>query len=357
MANDDDLTRLAIVIERQRRELDALRASADTASVIAMARGALMERTGAAPAEAAAQLADMAAATGLPLPEMAAAVLSRAPLEGAEPSPQPAGQPLRELLAITAADRATEGRELVGALADQVLGSLGAGALAVWLLATDGSLEMLGERGLGGMTASRARMLPPWFDCPPQRVVREGADLWWPMGRPGGDTAVVLAGRWGNDAARAVLGLRQRGAMLGVLQVWWTGPLREFAGETRARLSAMADGVADLLRARIEHGGLLPWHGIPPVLALLDEVAESVLVVQPVRDEAGSVADFAISHLSPSFTDPAGRDPARLAGMTLLEAYPASTATGLYARAVRVLASGHSEHEPGAVEAPLTGLP
>jgi hypothetical protein len=70
-ASDEDLPRLALVIERQRSELERLRAAADVASVIAMARGALMERSGSTAAEAAAQLADMAAA-GLPLPELAA---------------------------------------------------------------------------------------------------------------------------------------------------------------------------------------------------------------------------------------------------------------------------------------------
>ena len=71
-AGDEDLARLALVIERQRRELERSRADADVASVIAMARGALMERFGGTAPAAAAQLADMAAAAGLPLPEMAA---------------------------------------------------------------------------------------------------------------------------------------------------------------------------------------------------------------------------------------------------------------------------------------------
>src|SRR5205085_9142287 len=40
-AGDEDLARLALVIERQRRELEQARSAADVASVIAMARGAL----------------------------------------------------------------------------------------------------------------------------------------------------------------------------------------------------------------------------------------------------------------------------------------------------------------------------
>ena len=75
--SDEDVTRLIAVIERQRRELDRIRAAAADQSVIAMARGALMERLGLSSAEAASQLANLSAATGMSLGEMAAAVLAR----------------------------------------------------------------------------------------------------------------------------------------------------------------------------------------------------------------------------------------------------------------------------------------
>ena len=64
------------VIERQRRELDRIRAGAVDQSVVAMARGALMERLGLSSAEAARQLAELSAATGVPPGQMAATVLS-----------------------------------------------------------------------------------------------------------------------------------------------------------------------------------------------------------------------------------------------------------------------------------------
>ena len=72
----DDLRRLAAVVDHQRRELDRIRAAAPGQAVVAMARGALMERLGLSSAEAASQLAELSAATGIPLAEMAAAVLS-----------------------------------------------------------------------------------------------------------------------------------------------------------------------------------------------------------------------------------------------------------------------------------------
>ena len=73
---DDDMLRLVTVIDHQRRELDRIRATAAEESVVAMARGALMERLGLSSAEAAGQLAELSAATGIPLAEMAAAVLA-----------------------------------------------------------------------------------------------------------------------------------------------------------------------------------------------------------------------------------------------------------------------------------------
>src|SRR5215472_11935460 len=111
VSDDDDLARLRLVIERQRRELAALRGAADVTSVVAMARGMLMERSGCSAAEAAAHLAGMAAAAGLPLHEMAAVMLQRvSPASAAAPAASAAADagheapsaswPLRELLAL-----------------------------------------------------------------------------------------------------------------------------------------------------------------------------------------------------------------------------------------------------------------
>jgi hypothetical protein len=76
VADGEDAPRLSAIVERQRRELARARAEGEAAVVVATARGVLMERQGLSLAEAARQLADMAAAAGLPQPEMAAAVLA-----------------------------------------------------------------------------------------------------------------------------------------------------------------------------------------------------------------------------------------------------------------------------------------
>ena len=92
MADREDVPRLSAVVERQRRELAHVRAERDATVVTAMARGVLMERHGWSSPQAARQLADLAAAAGLPEPEMAAAVLAQ---ELPSLSPADTGQPDR----------------------------------------------------------------------------------------------------------------------------------------------------------------------------------------------------------------------------------------------------------------------
>ncbi|HEX4087132.1 MAG TPA: SpoIIE family protein phosphatase [Trebonia sp.] len=374
------LPRLAAVIERQRRELLLAQADAQAAEVAAMARGVLMERQRVSAVTAARQLADMAAAAGIPVTEMAAAVLNQEPPSAGElPPPQrlePAGQatpdervgaaewlePGQRLdaaddpVAMAAAIRARDGDELVGALAGQLVPRFGASAVAVWLLDADGALELLGQHGLGGADSSRWRRLPPQLDCPEQRVAATGTDLWWESGPPPGDQ-VAVAAPWGRGAARAVLGLRDRaGILFGVAETWWGTSRREFDADTRDRLSAVLAGFGDVLGVRLGSAPIGSAAPSPPVFAALTEIAGSALIVRPLRGDQGEVTDFAIMYLSPGYADPAGRPAQEIAPLTLLEAYPLSASgDGLYARALRVLATGHAEHVPGTLSAPLTG--
>jgi serine phosphatase RsbU (regulator of sigma subunit) len=362
VAHDEDGPRLSAVVERQRRELARVRADRDATAVVAMARGVLMERHGCSSAEGARQLAAMAAAAGLPEPEMAAAVLAQEPpsqpdlVEQASPRDEAgdaeAGKvlgPAEDLVTIATAERANDGAELVGALADQLRSRLGVTAVAVWLLDADGALELFGQDGLGGTESSRWRRLPPQFDCPEQRVVADGHDLWWPTGPPAADQ-VPAAAPWGRGAARVVLGLRDRaGVLLGVAEFWWPTPRGVFDVTTRGWVSAAVAGFADVLGLRLAYGPVGSTAPSLPIFLALDQITESALVVRPLRDADGTVTDFRVVHLSPRFVDPGGRGPAELAGLTLLEAYPASAyGDGLFAIAERVLASGRAEDVTGA---------
>ncbi len=306
---DDDMLRLIAIVDHQRRELDRIRATAASESVVAMARGALMERLGLSSAEAASQLAELSSATGIAPEEMAAAVLSGKLTDSgladagtprdlppaasilASPSaavaaraPAAALPRSRSLMVETAAELAADGAELVAMLAGQVLAPLGAASVVLWLLEAGGALTLLGEAGLARGEATRWQRIPPQLDGPAQRVARGAADLWWPGGRPAGDGA-PLTGVPGG--ARAVLGLRQRnGELLGVMEASWPAPLPEFTMETRQRLSSLAAGFARVLGARLAHGDLAAAQPKAAVYTLLDSLADSVLVVQAIRDDA-----------------------------------------------------------------------
>ena len=353
MADREDVPRLSVVIERQRRELARVRAERDATVVVAMARGVLMERHGWSSAQAARQLADLAAAAGLPEAEMAAAVLAQEPPSppSADAAPSEPAQP-----APVQADQAKDGAELVGALAEQLRSRFGVAAVAVWLLDADGALELFGQDGLGGTESSRWRRLPPQFDCLEQRVIAGNGDLWWAAGPQAADQ-VPAAAPWGRDAARAVLGLRDRaGVLLGVAEMWWPTRLSVFEVPTRAWVSAAVAGFADVLGLRLAYGPVGSTAPSPPILRALDEVTESALVVRPLRDAGGTVTDFGVVHVSSRFVDPLGRPPSELAQLTLLEAYPASGAGGgLFAMAERVLASGRAEHLTGTAAHNLAG--
>jgi serine phosphatase RsbU (regulator of sigma subunit) len=366
VAHGEDVPRLSAVVERQRRELARVRADRDAAAVVAMARGVLMERHGLSSAEGARQLAAMATAAGLPEPEMAAAVLAQEPLpqpdqarqaSSADPEAEKALGPADDLVTIAAAERAKDGAELVGALAEQLRSRLGVAAVAVWLLDADGALELFGQDGLGGTESSRWRRLPPQFDCPEQRVVADGRDRWWPTGPDAADQ-VPAAAPWGRGAARVVLGLRDRaGVLLGVTEFWWPDPRGEFDAATKGWVSAAVAGFADVLSLRLAYGPVGSTAPSPPIFLALDQITESALVVRPLRDADGAVTDFSVVHLSPRYVDPGGRRPAELAGLTLLEAYPASASgDGLFAIAERVLASGRAEDVTGTAASAGTGL-
>jgi hypothetical protein len=169
---------------------------------------------------------------------------------------------------------------------------------------------------------------------------------------------VAVAAPWGRPAARAVLALVDRaGVLFGVAEAWW-GTAREFDDDTRDRLAAVLAGFADVLGVRLAAGPIGSAAPSPPVFAALAQICDSAMVVRPLRDAQGEVTDFGIVYLSPGYADPAGRPAAEIAPQTLLEAYPRSTAgDGLFARALRVLASGHAEHAPGLVAGLAGGMP
>jgi serine phosphatase RsbU (regulator of sigma subunit) len=352
------ILRLAAVIDRQRQELEQARAEAAARSVVDMARGALIERLGCTPAEAASQLTALAREAGSPVAEIAAAIISAEPAGGGDrdpalATPLPAAAVLRNQLAGAAGALAGDGGEFAAAVLEQALAPLGAAAVALWLIGADGGLGLLGEAGLGPAEASRWRRIPPQMDCLEQRVAGGAPDLWLPAG-PDAE-GLPLIGHWA-DGARTVIALHDHGsALLGVMEVCWPGPRPEFPDALRQQAGDLARACAQLLSTRVAQGELALARSRPALRGLLDGLLETVLVASAVRDGTGAVTDFRIDHAGGG-QDPGGRSAASLAGRTLVEAYPmAAAAGGVLDGAVRALATGQAQYLPGPVTAAPAG--
>jgi serine phosphatase RsbU (regulator of sigma subunit) len=353
---------LAAVVKRQRREIEQVRAEAAAATVIATAVGQLMERLGCSASDAMAQLHVLADATSVSLPDLAATLTATAPT----PSPSDGSiarsvslERVNYVIEPTDAVAATGARTALAADGDDVASLLGAelkplgvASVGIWLLRPGGVLELLGQHGQAVATAWR--VIPPQLDCPAQRVVHGAPDIWWESGQPEDDTAPLTGPPEARRAARAVLALRDRGTgLIGVLELRWPGPA-QLAEDATRQVTALAAGSARVLATRLALDDLRAAPGVAPMFDVLDELAGSVLVVSAIRDADGLVTDFAIDHVSAGYLDPAGRATPEIKGLTLLEAYPVTTAGhGLFARALRAVEDGVARYLPGPLVEPV----
>jgi PAS domain-containing protein len=337
------------VIARQEQELDQLRSAAAARSLADLARGMLMERLGCSPAEATDQLAHLAKQSGVARTELAAQITGEVLVPG-----QPGD--VRLSRARAAIELSSDEQGMAAALLDETLAPAGAVAVAIWLLAPDGGLDLAGEAGLGPAEASRWRRIPPGMNTVPQRAAEEGAEVWWPGGRPVSDAATPVVGRW-PSGARAVLPLHSPGGpgsgpVLGALEVCWPEPLPEFPEPLRRQLAALARMTAETLGTSPDGTPRLPDYDWSWLFGLLEGLQESVLFAQAIRDASGSVADFRIVQVSHGFRDPVGRPTAALSGRSLTQAYPAASRPGnLLDLALQVHASGEPAQLAGELAA------
>ena len=200
-----EVTRLSDLIARQRSELDSVRAQAAARSVTDLARGILMERLGCSLADATRQLAYLSEQSGTSLADLAAQIAGQ-PRQRAGNG----GAPIRPMsLAEAAAEQAGDGAALAAALLDIALGAAGAVAVAIWVTAPDGGLELAGQAGFGDREAGRWRWVHPDMDSPIRHAARCGQETWWPHGRPEQDNSLMI-GSW-HGGANVVLPLREAG--------------------------------------------------------------------------------------------------------------------------------------------------
>jgi serine phosphatase RsbU (regulator of sigma subunit)/PAS domain-containing protein len=330
-----ELDRLAALAQWLRGELDSSRAGAAARAVTERATGILMERLGCPAGEARQQLDRLAASAGV-TPEQVAADIAGEPA---------AALPPRQLRQVTRADAAaagaTDADRLAEALLEEALAAEGVDAVALWLLAPDGGMELAGQAGLGPAEASRWRRVPPGVAFLPLRAAREDAEAWWPAGPPPGNSDAVI-GRTGS--ARAVIPLRHRGACIGALEACWPSPLESFPASARGQLPALAGPCAQALAAGMPPGALPSDYSQAAVLGVLDGLGHSVLFARAIRDDHQGLAGLVIEWASDGFSPPAGQSARGVTGRRLLEVYPeAGRPGGLLDAAARALEEGQPQ--------------
>jgi serine phosphatase RsbU (regulator of sigma subunit) len=346
-----EVARLKALIARQRRELDAVRSGATARSVIDVATGVLMEQLHCSPAQARRQLGSLAAESSGTVADLAAQIVGREPLDGAQAPDPDAG---RLGLAWAAAETAPDGTAVAAALLEEVLAPAGAAAVALWLTEPDGGLELAGQAGFGEREAGRWRRIHPDMPALPRDVALGGTETWWPAGPPAGDDRPLM-GRW-PGGARAALPLQDSGAIIGSMVICWPEPLDDFPAPLRRQLTALADLAAHALLSQVPGADQAARHQASWIFGLMDGLLEGFVFAHAIRDDGGEVTDFTIDHVSARFRDPAGRGAAELTGRQMLELYPGvALAGGLFDSCVRALATGEPQSVAGEIVAAQTG--
>ncbi|HKS44068.1 MAG TPA: SpoIIE family protein phosphatase [Amycolatopsis sp.] len=324
---DATIARLAAVVERQQREIETLRAGDARRRLVHLAEGMLIEQLRCLPTEAAEHLRRLAERAGVSSAELAADLVGQP-----EAVAGTAGRDQRVRLSVVdaAAQVARDGSELASALLGEALGTAGAVAVALWQLVGDGALELAGHAGFDVLEASRWQRIPPQMDALPQRVVRTARPLWLAstVGVP-----VPIFGSW-PGGARALIPLSGAKSLVGVLEVVWPDERAEIPQRLRRELTTLAGVCARAVDFRLALGE--PMRPDKTEAALIS----SGLLARPVRDEAGEVADFEITHAGEHLEDPAGRPPRQIVGRGLTQAFPWLGASEAFEKAVEVFETG-----------------
>ncbi|WP_063765479.1 SpoIIE family protein phosphatase [Nonomuraea candida] len=368
-AGERDLGRLAATVERLRQEIERTRRAAADRAVIELAKGVLVERLGCGPAQAAEQLAGLAAKAGVSPLEVAADVVNQVARDriGEAGEDDPAAS-VRLRTAESAALGAPDTMVVAAALLEHALAPLGARAVAVWAAEPGASLTLAGHAGFGTEEARRWRHLPPGVVTPAGRTLAERRMIWHT------DPGLPAIGRLVAGGGRVTVPMTVAGRVLGVLEICWPHALPPHPPRLERQIEAMADLCAHTLDSPFGPA-VPPLHTPSPpapittapittaepaeparpaeqaaasaamlaeIVDLADALPDPALVLRAQPDARGEPADFRIQHVNERITGGDGLllDAYPLApGGRLLEAYPRA-AGGLFARLECVHATG-----------------
>ncbi|POX52310.1 antitermination regulator [Streptomyces sp. Ru72] len=356
--------RLAATVDRLRREVRAAQAEADGRALVELAKGILVERLGCGPAQAARQLAELARQAGLTPLEFAVEVINQASRDrlsevataflaittDAADSDEVGGPPANRSSVVRL--RAAESRALAAhdtqavadSLLEHALTPLGAVAVAIWAVGSDGSLSLAGSAGFSSAEAGRWRYVPPGVATVARRGLAERAGHW--IGSLSETGLPSIGQHLYPDGGRVAVPAGTGGRIHGVLEIVWPAPLGPQPPQIVRQVEALAELCAHTLETyALQYPDGVPRPGVLPHVAELMDLADGLhdpaLVLVPHLDADGDLVDFRIQHVNSRFLDPAGRPRGVVNGALLLEAYPlAAGQSELFDRIERVYATG-----------------
>ncbi|WP_174720336.1 PP2C family protein-serine/threonine phosphatase [Streptomyces spongiicola] len=348
--------RLAATVERLRKEVRAAHAAADGRALIELAKGVLIERLSCGPAQAAAQLAELAGQAGLSQLELAADIVNQAArdevadiasefVRRAHGDPDEDGPDrsvsVRLRTAESAALASGDTQAVAESLLQHALAPLGATAVAVWTAATDGSLSLSGHAGFSAEEATRWRYVPPGVAT----VARQALGARRPVHIPSLTEAGVpsIGHSRTADGGRVALPAGTGGRIHGVLEICWPRLLPPRSPAVERQLDALAELCAHTLESAPAAGPQAPPErtDVSELVELTEGLHDPALVLTPHLDGEGRLTDFRVRHANSRFLDPAGRPRSAVSGALLLEAYPMAAAdSDLFDKVERVYATG-----------------
>ncbi|WP_420715340.1 SpoIIE family protein phosphatase [Streptomyces sp. WM6373] len=351
--------RLAVTVERLREEALEAQSAADGRALVELAKGILVGQLGCGPAEASRQLGKLAEQSGATLLALAVDVINQAARDRVsevaqdflatavtEHTSAEAAPAVRLRTAESRALAAGDTPAVATALLENALAPLGAHCVAIWVAGADSSLTLAGQAGFTAEDADRWRYVPPEVaTCARLALTHREFSVVASLSKA---SLPTIGRRQHPDGGRIVIPAGTGGRIRGVLEIGWPQPLAPQPVQIIRQLEALAELCAHTLEE--QSPDLTPaasdaahHAALAELTDLADHLDDTVLVLAPVLDTNGRLADFRIHHLNNSFIDPAGRPRSMITGRHFLEIYPAAAESGgLYDQLERVYATGEA---------------
>ncbi|MFE5675304.1 SpoIIE family protein phosphatase [Streptomyces erythrochromogenes] len=350
--------RLAATVERLREEALEAQSAADGRALVELAKGILVGQLGCGPAEASRQLAKLAEQSGTTLLALAVDVINQAARDRVSEVAQ-------EFLATAVADPASEAAPAVrlrsaesrvlaagdtqavaAALLDNALAPLGAHGVAIWVTGADSSLTLAGQAGFTPEDADRWRYVPPEVaTCARLALTHRELSIVTSLAQA---SLPTIGRRQHPNGGRVVIPAGTGGRIHGVLEIGWPQPLPPQPVQIIRQLEALAELCAHTIEEQSPDSspdtpGAEHHAALAELIDLAGHLDDTVLVLAPVLDTHGRLADFRIHHVNHSFIDPAGRPRSTVTGRHFLEIYPAAAEDGgLFDKLERTFATGEA---------------